>query len=672
MGIFGALTNAVTGLRAQSYALENISGNIANSQTTAFKRIDTSFQDLIPDAGVNRQLAGSVVANSRANNSVQGDIQSAATATFMAVNGEGFFVVSKPSGFVDNRPVFDGANLYTRRGDYQMNKDGYLVNGSGYYLMGVPVDPTTGNLVGSTPQLLQFNNDFLPAQATSQIQYRANLAALPLTANYDAGVPGSELLNPATMSANPLVGAPVGAQITGFGASVQPDARALGLGTVGSLTALTTLNTLGISNGQTVTVNDGTSTTTYTVVNAATETVGALVTVLDTGTAAVGVTLSSGQIRIQSDNFADTVTVGGTGAASAGFGSGNTVFPPVNLLSQTLVSSGQTLTVNIGGNISTINFGPGQVFTLAGLATALGGLTAGSGSVDANGNITITATNPTHTITLGSGPTEISPINFGIHVQSAMPADLTVRANDLTAFLNQSLGGGEITAYDAAGAAANMQLRWAKTDSKAGGGSDTWELFYQEDSTATGTEVAWRNAGVRYTFGPDGRMNPPITSLTLDDVVVNGIALGDIQIAHGLDGMTQFADPNGTAQVNLLQQNGYAAGSLQTVAVNEKGRISGSYSNGRTIDLAEITLADFKGPDMLRRLDGGAFEATEGSGPAFFGASGKVLGNSLEGSNTDIADEFTKLIVTQQAYSANTRIVTTSNEMVQDLLNMLR
>ena len=49
MGIFGALTTAVTGLRAQSYALENVSGNIANSQTTAFKRIDTSFIDLIPD-----------------------------------------------------------------------------------------------------------------------------------------------------------------------------------------------------------------------------------------------------------------------------------------------------------------------------------------------------------------------------------------------------------------------------------------------------------------------------------------------------------------------------------------------------------------------------------------------------------------------------------------------
>ena len=63
---------------------------------------------------------------------------------------------------------------------------------------------------------------------------------------------------------------------------------------------------------------------------------------------------------------------------------------------------------------------------------------------------------------------------------------------------------------------------------------------------------------------------------------------------------------------------------------------------------------------------------TDESGPPIYGASGKIVGSSLEGSNTDIADEFTKLIVTQQAYSANTRVITTSNQMVQDLLNMLR
>ena len=108
------------------------------------------------------------------------------------------------------------------------------------------------------------------------------------------------------------------------------------------------------------------------------------------------------------------------------------------------------------------------------------------------------------------------------------------------------------------------------------------------------------------------------------------------------------------------------------MSVNDKGRVVGTYSNGRTIDLAEITLANFNGANCLKRIDGGAFEATDESGPPTYGAPGKIVGSSLEGSNTDIADEFTKLIVTQQAYSANTRVITTSNQMVQDLLNMLR
>ena len=153
---------------------------------------------------------------------------------------------------------------------------------------------------------------------------------------------------------------------------------------------------------------------------------------------------------------------------------------------------------------------------------------------------------------------------------------------------------------------------------------------------------------------------------------VDGISLGNVQINHGTGGITQFADPNGNAQVNLLQQNGFPAGELQQISVSDKGRVVGAYSNGRTLDLAEITLANFNGANFLKRIDGGAFEVTDESGPAILGAPGKIVGSSLEGSNTDIADEFTKLIVTQQAYSANTRVITTSNQMVQDLLNMLR
>ena len=89
MGIYGAMSTAVTGLRAQSFALENISGNIANSQTTGFKRIDTDFMDLIPDAPQKRQTAGSVLAQSRSTNNIQGDVKSASTETYMAINGNG-------------------------------------------------------------------------------------------------------------------------------------------------------------------------------------------------------------------------------------------------------------------------------------------------------------------------------------------------------------------------------------------------------------------------------------------------------------------------------------------------------------------------------------------------------------------------------------------------------
>ena len=75
---------------------------------------------------------------------------------------------------------------------------------------------------------------------------------------------------------------------------------------------------------------------------------------------------------------------------------------------------------------------------------------------------------------------------------------------------------------------------------------------------------------------------------------------------------------------------------------------------------------------FLKRIDGGAFQATDESGQALFGSGGTIVGSSLESSNVDIADEFTKLIVTQQAYSANTKVITTTNSMVQDLLNVIR
>jgi flagellar hook protein FlgE len=360
-----------------------------------------------------------------------------------------------------------------------------------------------------------------------------------------------------------------------------------------------------------------------------------------------------------------------------GFASGNTSFTPTNLITQGAVALNQTLQATIGSNpVQTITFGtgPSQIATLTGLNTALKALAgvsiAGTG-VNANGDITITAANTTDTIQVGGS---FTPATFGIANTQALPSNGSVFGADLTTFLDESIAGGSITGYTGLGAPVNMQFRWAKIDSTTlgPGHTDTWNMFYETNSAATNLQPSWVNVGTNFTFDASGQLTPPLSSLTLNNVMVDGQTLGSVQLLFGAGGLTQFSNTNGTTQVNLLDQNGAAAGQLQSIAVDGQGRIVGTYSNGRTVPLAEVTLANFNGQNQLKQLDGGAYEATADSGPPLLNATGKIVGSSLEASNTDIADEFSKLIVTQQAYSANTRIITTTNTMVQDLLNVIR
>jgi flagellar hook protein FlgE len=437
MGLFDALTTAVSGLNAQSFAMQNISGNIANSQTTAYKGIDTSFANMIPgDSVPTRQIAGGVIANSRATNNVQGTIQSTKSTTDMAINGNGYFIVQAPTGFSGNQPLFGGIDSYTRRGDFQLDANGYLVNGSGYFLEGILIDPTTGNPMGSVASPLQFQGNFLPASATSQVNYGINLPSLPQTNAYTSTTPNSELINPADFS--------------------------------------------------------------------------------------------------------------------------------------------------VGHN----------------------------------------------------------PLDAGTGI---------VVGQDVATFVNESIDGGSVTIYDAIGTPANLQLRWAKTDSVAAGGTDKWELFYQTDASATGTNPAWINAGISFAFDANGQLNPPVTNIPLTGVTINSTTIGNLNLSSPTGGVTQFANTSGVATVNNLQQNGYAAGQLKSIAVSDAGNIIGTFSNGQNVALAQVPLVHFNSPNNLKALDGGAYQLTNESGPALAGSSGKIIGQSLEASNTDIATEFTKLIVTQQA-----------------------
>jgi flagellar hook protein FlgE len=659
MGIFDAMTTAVTGLQAQSFKLQNISGNIANSQTTGFKETNTSFQDLVTAATPNAQTSGSVLANSVATNNVQGAIQSESVSTYMAVNGDGYFIVAKPTSVSGNQPVFNGVTLYTRRGDFQENSQGYLVNGAGYYLMGIPIDRSTGNPVGSVPQVLQFGNNEIPAQVTTQIQYQANLPTFPRTTNANASIPGSELINPVDFTSNPLL---LPATIRGAGAVLLPDSPAVATGStnIGGLPTGGNNGTLDVNGTPISIASTDSATTILQKINAQTSTTGVSATL----------NASNNLVLTSKDALTNISTAGSTPAilTELGLGAGANA---TNLLSQGAVTSGQTLTITVGTTnpTLTITFGtaPGDVQTLAQLNTALSGLAGGTASVDtANGNLTVAADNLTDQVTVGGTANAAA---FGVTTLTASPPTVgPVIGNDVSNFLNESVSGGSITAYDSLGNPVNVQLRWAKVASAANGGTDTWELFYQTDPNATGTQPAWVNAGTRFQFDSTGQMNPPVANLTINNLTVNGDTIGNVQLSFGSGGITQFADSSGTVNINQLQQNGSAAGKLTGVSIDNQNRIIGAFSNGQTQPLAQVTLATFNGENYLQSLNGGAFAATVDSGPAIFSASGNVVGSSLEGSNVDIATQFSQLIVAQQAYSANAKVITTSTQMIQSLL----
>jgi flagellar hook protein FlgE len=604
MGIFDALNTAVGGLSAQSFALQNISGNIANASTTGYKGIETSFEDLVPDATTpSKQVAGGVTAFAQSTITTQGTVSTTTVSTNMAINGDGFFSVQKASSVVDNVPVFSGVTDYTRRGDFQVNANGNLINGAGYYLMGVSVDPKTGNPTGNVPQVLQFQNNFIPAQATSAIQYAANLPTQPKTPASSSAASGTLVadggLSPADFASNPL---PVGTPAAAFTDNTITGSSAFNQATTPApITAATALSGTAPSNslpasfvpGDTIVV-DGTT-----------------LTFVNTGT---------------TGNSIDVTDNVGT------------------LLSKIAAITGATPTINASTGAITMHTGTAQnlnITSTAGAFTSLGFTSPITASRGGGG-------------TAGTG---------------------VVTGNDLTAFTNESISGGAVTTYNAAGTPVNLQLRWAKTDSAAlgTGHQDTWNLFYQTSTTATGTGVAWVNTGTNFIFSANGSLSSPSGSaITIPGVTVDGQVLGSLTVNITSGALTQFASSSGAATINTVTQNGFAAGQLQSVAINNSGLVVGTFSNGQNINLASVTLSHFNGTNYLKSLSGGAYEVTDLSGPAIIGASGKISGSSLEGSNTDIADEFTKLIVTQQAYSANTKVITTANNMVQDLLNVLR
>lgn len=140
-------------------------------------------------------------------------------------------------------------------------------------------------------------------------------------------------------------------------------------------------------------------------------------------------------------------------------------------------------------------------------------------------------------------------------------------------------------------------------------------------------------------------------------------------------GVTQFDDS--TISVSTFDQNGIPRGSFQSLGIDSNGFVTLNYDNGRSRTIAQIPVVQFFAEGQLQRLSGGAFAQTLASGSARFSlagtnGAGKLVSNSIESSNVDIADQFTKMIQAQQVYSANAKTITTSNSMMQEAINIIR
>ena len=142
----------------------------------------------------------------------------------------------------------------------------------------------------------------------------------------------------------------------------------------------------------------------------------------------------------------------------------------------------------------------------------------------------------------------------------------------------------------------------------------------------------------------------------------------------GLDGTTQFAGPS---NVSAQKQDGYASGDFSGVSVDGQGVVTGLYTNGEKIAMSQLGIAKFRSNDGLGRAGQNLWISTRESGTAAMGTAGSggrgaTTGGALEGSNVDLASEFVSMIQHQRSFSANSKTITTADEMLQELINLKR
>ncbi|WP_141266266.1 flagellar hook protein FlgE [Thermodesulfovibrio sp. Kuro-1] len=231
-----------------------------------------------------------------------------------------------------------------------------------------------------------------------------------------------------------------------------------------------------------------------------------------------------------------------------------------------------------------------------------------------------------------------------------------------------------ITVYDSLGNPHLVYTYFVKTT------ANQWQAHVIYNTSATGTPnyVEMDFAGtqpITLTFDADGKLTTvtPANPTGTFDFTAWGAAANQ-QIAFDFTNSTQYGSPNAVVFQN---QNGYSSGNLIAITVDQDGVISGVFTNGQVKKVAQVVLAKFVAAHNLTKVGKNLFLESYGSGGPTYGAPGtvgvgSVYANSLESSNVDLAEEFIRMIAAQRAYQANVRVITTTDNMLNELMNIVR
>ncbi|MFA5239049.1 MAG: flagellar hook-basal body complex protein [Phycisphaerae bacterium] len=672
-----ALSAGVTGLQAHQKMLDVAGNNLANINATAFKASRITFLELLSETikkasqptstigGTNPQQMGSGVGISGISpNMAQGNIVNTGNPLDLAIEGEGYFVLN------------DGSqNIYSRAGVFAVDASSNLVDPStGYIVQRIgSVGEADGFQIAGNNNINVPYNVAMAANATSSISVAGNLSSDATLTTAQTNV----------LRSNTVF-------TTNGGTAATASTRIADLDQYSGTLSSGVLTLSGFKH-------DGTAlgsspTTDLTMAVDATTTLGDVLAWLNTteGTAAVSevqtVTLATAPNNVP-DGGTFTLTYGGETTAAIAW---DATAAEIKAALEDL-STVETDDITVSGAIAngiTFTFadtlGDTDLITMNSSALTDGGVVITNSIAETTAGFKLQGIlGDDATATLSSGRLMITDAESGYSQSDfamAWSGDGTLTVP--TYFEISTVGGEEvknvnITVYDSLGEAHVLSGAFVRTDT-----NNTWDMILTsitgDVSTATfdnrrikGIEFNANNgsyAGLNSTTGDTAQFTVTFAHDTANPQTI-GINFGT---SGQFNGLTQFS---GSSTAVAREQDGYEAGNLSTVSVNNEGILIGAFSNGIKKNIATVQISLFQNPTGLENIGNGYFIPSANSGEAvatqaMSSGAGSVHGGALEKSNSDVATEFVNMIQAQNGFQANARTIRVANEILRELTNL--